>query len=58
MFTSLARHGAAGTPLSAATLSRVRATLRAALNAAIRGGLIHDNSARYLERPHRAGRGR
>ena len=51
MFTSLARHGAAGTPLSAATLCRVRATLRAALNAAIREGLIHDNPARYLELP-------
>jgi integrase len=51
MFTQLARHGAAGIPLSPNTLARVRATLRAALNAAIRDGLIHDNPARNLELP-------
>lgn len=35
----------------AATLQRVRATLRAALNAAIREGLIGDNPARRIELP-------
>jgi hypothetical protein len=51
MFTQLAPHGAAGIPLSPNTLARVRATLRAALNAAIRDRLITDNPARYLELP-------
>ena len=37
MFTAIIRqHQALGTPVSAATLTRIRATLRAALNAAIR----------------------
>jgi hypothetical protein len=41
MFTAISRqHAAAGTPVSPATLARVRATLRAALNAAIRAGHI------------------
>ena len=39
MFTAIIRqHQALGSPVSAATLSRIRATLRAALNAAIRAG--------------------
>ncbi|HVW39837.1 MAG TPA: hypothetical protein VHC18_00650 [Amycolatopsis sp.] len=37
MFTAIIRtHGAAGRPLSAGTLQRIQATLRAALNAAVR----------------------
>ena len=39
MFAAIIRqHQALGTPVSAATLTRIRATLRAALNAAIRRG--------------------
>ena len=38
-----------GTPLAAGTLHRARATLRAALNAAIRDGLITANPARLIE---------
>lgn len=52
MFTAIIRqHQALGTPVSAATLTRIRATLRAALNAAIRGGLIGDNPAARAELP-------
>jgi site-specific recombinase XerD len=52
MFTAITRHHQAlGSPLSAATLSRIRATLRAALNAAIRAGLIADNPAGRAELP-------
>jgi hypothetical protein len=41
MFTAITRqHEAEGHPVTAATLARVRATLRGALNAAIRAGLI------------------
>jgi len=40
-----------GRPLSPATLHRIRATLRAALNAAIREGLIAENPARHIELP-------
>jgi integrase len=36
---------------SPSTLHRIRATLRSALNAAIREGLIHDNPARFIELP-------
>src|SRR5437762_2332589 len=39
---------AAGTP---GTLHRIRATLRAALNAAVREGLRPDNPARHVELP-------
>ncbi len=50
MFTALsqapARHGR---PLTPASLHRIRATLRAALNAAIREGLLRDNPARHIE---------
>jgi len=53
------QRGAAGLPVSAATLTRVRATIRAALNAAIREGLITANPARIVDlsavpRPHPA----
>ena len=52
MFTAIIRqHQALGTPVSAATLARIRATLRAALNAAIRRGLITDNPAARAELP-------
>ncbi len=46
MFAAIIRqHQALGTPVSAATLTRIRATLRAALNAAIRRGLITASQA-------------
>jgi integrase len=52
MFTAIIRqHQAFGTPVSAATLARIRATLRAALNAAIRRGLLADNPASQAELP-------
>ncbi|HZD15789.1 MAG TPA: hypothetical protein VE196_11840, partial [Pseudonocardiaceae bacterium] len=40
-----------GRPCAAATLHRIRATLRVALNAAMRHGLIEANPARNLELP-------
>ncbi len=40
-----------GRPPTPATLHRIRATLRAALNAAIRDGLISENPARLVELP-------
>jgi integrase len=52
MFTAITRqHQVAGSPVKAATLHRIRATLRAALNAAIRRGLIADNPASRAELP-------
>jgi site-specific recombinase XerD len=52
MFAAIIRqHHALGTPVSAATLARIRATLRAALNAAIRRGLITENPAAKAELP-------
>jgi hypothetical protein len=52
MFATLAaaqtRYGRAATP---STLHRIRATLRSALNAAIRDGLLRDNPARFVELP-------
>jgi len=42
------RYGRALTP---STLRRIRATLRPALNAAVRGGLLRDNPARHVEVP-------
>ncbi|MFG1611091.1 tyrosine recombinase XerC [Actinoplanes sp. NPDC049265] len=52
MFAELARNTTpAGQPRSAGTLQRVRATLRAAYNAAIRDGLVTDNPARRVEMP-------
>jgi site-specific recombinase XerD len=38
-------------PPTPATLHRIRATLRSALNAAIRDGLLRDNPARHVELP-------
>jgi integrase len=40
-----------GRSVSPSTLHRIRATLRSALNAAIRDGLIRDNPARHVELP-------
>jgi integrase len=52
MFTAITRqHQAAGSPVTAATLHRIRATLRAALNAAVRAGLIAGNPASRAELP-------
>jgi len=52
MFVAIIRqHHALGTPVSAATLTRIRATPRAALNAAIRRGLLTENSAAKAELP-------
>ncbi|MFF5260060.1 hypothetical protein ACFY4C_14010 [Actinomadura viridis] len=52
MFARIAReHQARGTPLTAATLNRIRATLRTALNAALGRGLISDNPAARVELP-------
>src|SRR5260370_10012115 len=52
MFTAIIRqHQALGSPVSAATLNRIRATPRAALNAAVRCGLITDNPASRAELP-------
>jgi integrase len=52
MATAISRqHAAAGRPISAATLAGIRATLRTALNAAIREGLLGDNPARWVELP-------
>ncbi|HLJ98317.1 MAG TPA: tyrosine-type recombinase/integrase [Streptosporangiaceae bacterium] len=52
MFTSVIRGEAAlGRPVSAATLRRIHATLRAALNAAVRAGLIASNPGRWPELP-------
>jgi integrase len=52
MFTAIIRGDAAlGRPVSAATLRRIHATLRAALNAAVRAGLITSNPGRWPELP-------
>jgi integrase len=52
MFAAIIRkHQALGTPVSAATLTRIRATLRAALNDAIRRGLLTENPAAKAELP-------
>jgi integrase len=52
MFTAIIRGNAAlGRPVSAATLRRIHATLRAALNAAVRAGLITSNPGRWPELP-------
>jgi hypothetical protein len=44
-------HHALGTPISAATLTQIRATLRAALNVAVRRGLLTDNPIIQAELP-------
>jgi len=55
MFTAVTRdEGALGRPASAATLHRIHATLRAALNGAVRAGLISANPGRYPELPKAA----
>jgi hypothetical protein len=52
MFTAIARdERALGRPVGAATLKRVHATLRAALNGAVRAGLIPSNPGRFPELP-------
>ena len=52
MFAAIIRHHhALGSPISAATLARIRATLRAALNAATRRGLLAENAACQAELP-------
>ena len=55
MFTAVIRDETAlGRPASAATLHRIHATLRAALNGAVRAGLISVNPGRYPELPRAA----
>ena len=52
MLTAITRqHQAAGSPVTSATLNRIRATLRAALNGAVRRALIGDNPASRAELP-------
>jgi hypothetical protein len=52
MFTAITRDETAlGRPVSAATLHRIHATLRAALNGAVRAGLIGSNPGRWPELP-------
>lgn len=52
MFTGIIRTNAAwGTPHAPGTLHRIHATLRAALNAAVRRGLIETNPARFVDLP-------
>jgi integrase len=52
MFTAVIRDETAlGRPVSAATLHRIHATLRAALNGAVRAGLIAVNPGRHPELP-------
>ncbi|WP_344591420.1 site-specific integrase [Actinomadura vinacea] len=52
MFAVIAReHEQAGRRLTAATLDRIRATLRAALNAALRQGLLEENPASLVALP-------
>ncbi|MET7418224.1 hypothetical protein [Dactylosporangium sp. NPDC005555] len=54
MFADLAKQTTrSGQPLAPATLHRICATLRGALNAAIRNDLITDNPARRVELPSR-----
>jgi integrase len=55
MFIAIARDETAlGRPVSAATLHRIHATLRAALNGAVRAGLITVNPGRWPELPKAA----
>ena len=52
MFTAVTRDETAlGRPVTAATLHRIHATLRASLNGAVRAGLITVNPGRYPELP-------
>lgn len=53
MFTTIAAQPTkSGTPMAAITLQRIRATLRRALNMAIREGLLQVNPARLVLLPH------
>ena len=55
MFTAIIRdEPALGRPVGAATLHRIHATLRAALNGAVRAGLICVNPGRFPELPRAA----
>src|SRR5690242_14646703 len=55
MFTAIARdETAVGHLVSGATLHRIHATLRAALNGAVRAGLIAVNPGRWPELPRAA----
>jgi integrase len=55
MFTAIVRDEITlGRPVSAATLHRIHATLRAALNGAVRAGLIPANPGRWPELPKAA----
>ena len=59
MFTAVIRDETVlGRPASAATLHRIHATLRAALNGAVRAGLIAVNPGRFPELPRAARPGR
>ncbi|MFC8719552.1 tyrosine-type recombinase/integrase [Kitasatospora sp. NPDC057198] len=49
--TIVRQHQDAGRPISGNTLRRIQATLRAALNAAIRRGILTANADRYLDLP-------
>jgi integrase len=52
MFTAIiGDHAALGRPVTPATLRRIHATIRAALNVAVRGGLIAANPGRWMELP-------
>ncbi len=52
MFAAIARqHAAAGRPVTAAMLTRIKATLRAALNAAVRAGHLAANPAAHIQLP-------
>ncbi|MFC7279214.1 tyrosine-type recombinase/integrase [Paractinoplanes rhizophilus] len=53
MFTAIAaQRTKSGNPMAAVTLQRIRATLRRALNMAIREGLLQVNAARLVLLPH------
>jgi hypothetical protein len=55
MFTAIIRDETVlGRPVSAATVHRIHATLRAALNGAVRAGLIGVNPGRFPELPRAA----
>jgi hypothetical protein len=47
----ITRQTAPGQPVTPATLHRIHATLRAALNTAVRAGIITTNPGRYPEPP-------
>ncbi|WP_147465233.1 hypothetical protein [Streptomyces sp. 1114.5] len=49
--TIVRRHQSMGRPVSASTLRSVQATLRAALNLAVRSGLLTTDSARHMDLP-------